>query len=270
MSEFLGIARERVFSPGKVDADRGILEAVAEVLRRRGHCVRVVSAEDVLPRPASGTVVFTMSQGERALAAVRDWERAGVRVINSVGSILNCHRHRMLACFRRASVATPETLLLEDRATWPEWLAGDGGWLKRGDVHATEAGDVVFVADAAAASKALQRLRARGIERVVLQRHVPGVVLKFYAVANGFLAWYPPPETALEISSAQVAELRAVAAAGAQALGLDVYGGDCVVNANGRLRLIDLNDWPSYAPCRAAAAEAIAAHLEAQSESRVQ
>jgi len=270
MSEFLGIARERVFSPGKVDADRGILEAVAEVLRRSGHRVRVVSAEEVLPQPAAGTVVFTMSQGERALAAVRDWERAGIRVINSVDSILNCHRHRMLACFRRASVATPETLLWEDRAAWPEWLAGDGGWLKRGDVHATEAGDVVFVADAAAATEALHRLRARGIERVVLQRHVPGVVLKFYAIANGFLAWYPPPETALEIGSAQVAEPRAVAAAGARAVGLEVYGGDCVVDANGRLRLIDLNDWPSYAPCRAAAAEAIATYLEAQSESRVQ
>jgi len=272
MSEFLGVARERVFSPGKIDADRGILEAVAEVLRRDGHHVRVVSAEDALPRPAPDTVVFTMSQGERALATVRGWERAGVRVINSVDSILNCHRHRMLACFGRASVATPETLLFEDRAVraWPEWLDGDGGWLKRGDVHATEAGDVVFVANVAAAAEALQRLRARGIERVVLQRHVPGVVLKFYAVANGFLTWYPPPETALEISSAQVAELRAVAAGGAEALGLEVYGGDCVVDVNGRLRLIDLNDWPSYASCRAAAAEAIAAHLEAQSESRVQ
>ncbi len=268
MSRFLAVARERVFSPGKIEADRGILEAVAEALRCRGHRVDVASAEDRLPSPAPSTVVFTMSQGEEALGIVREWESRGVRVINSVESILNCHRHRMLDCFRRSGVATPETLLLADHArpAWPSWLAA-GGWLKRGDVHATEAGDVVFVVDEKAAAAGLQRLRRRGIERVVLQRHVPGVVVKFYAVANGFLAWYPPPETRLELSPEQVAALRAVGAEGARALGLEVYGGDCVVDVNGGLQLIDLNDWPSYAPCRLEAAGAIAAHLEAQSES---
>ena len=44
-------------------------------------------------------------------------------------------------------------------------------------------------------------------------------------------------------------------------LGLDVFGGECVVTADGRLPVIDVNDWPSFAPCRPAAARAIASHV---------
>jgi len=34
-----------------------------------------------------------------------------------------------------------------------------------------------------------------------------------------------------------------------------------IVAPSGELTLIDLNDWPSFAPCRDAASEAIADHL---------
>jgi glutathione synthase/RimK-type ligase-like ATP-grasp enzyme len=57
--------------------------------------------------------------------------------------------------------------------------------------------------------------------------------------------------------------LAALARAAARALGLEVYGGDCVIDTGGALWLIDVNDWPSFAPCRAAGAEAIARRLEA-------
>lgn len=268
MSEFLGIARERVFSPGKVDADRLILEAVADDLRRRRHTVTVVSAEDELKRPARTTVVFTMSQGDQALAALREWERAGIRVINSVESILNCHRHRMVAHFARARVSAPETILIDTPSVaWPTWLDRDGGWLKRGDVHATEADDVVRIQGTAAASEAWARFRARGITRAVVQRHLDGVVIKFYGVLDQIVGWYPPANTAFTLTDSQRDELRTTASAAARALGLTVYGGDCVANVTHSLQLIDLNDWPSYAPCRAEGARMIAHHLEAQSES---
>ena len=42
------------------------------------------------------------------------------------------------------------------------------------------------------------------------------------------------------------------------AAGLDVFGGDVIVSSRGELTLIDLNDWPSFAPCRERAAYAIA------------
>ncbi len=270
MREFLGIPRESVFSPGKVDADRAILEAVAEVLRGRGHRVRVAPVESVSQRPARGTTVFTMCQGRPALQVLREWERSGLRVVNSVDAVLGCHRHRMCERLEQAAVAAPETLVLPTAAPgptpWPAWLEVHGGWLKRGDVHATTGADVRFVSSAAAAHAAIADLSARGIERAVLQRHVDGVVLKFYAVADSFLAWFPPPEAPVTLAPEQVDALQKLASGAARALDLEVYGGDVVAGTDGRLQLIDLNDWPSYAPCRAAAAEAIAIRLIALSE----
>jgi hypothetical protein len=258
VSDFLGIAREEVFSPGKVDADRLILEAVADVLRGRGHVVRTVDTDRPLPEPGPATVVFTMSQGARVLDVLRTWERRGIRVVNPVDGILATHRCRMTERLAVAGVPTPETLVVRTDAGWPEWLEDDGGWLKRGDVHATEPGDVLRVRGQAEASRALTELRARGIGAAVLQRHVPGTVLKFYGVVDDFVSWAPHAGEGVVARG-----LPGLAQAAARALGLEVYGGDCVVDARGALWLIDVNDWPSFAPCRAAGAEAIARRLEA-------
>ncbi|HLY37672.1 MAG TPA: hypothetical protein VKU61_06520 [Candidatus Binatia bacterium] len=267
MSAFLGIAREPEFSPGKVDADRAILDAVADVLRARGHRVALTHPEGLPPRPPRGTTVFTMAQGEDALARLRDWERDGVRVVNSVAGVLNCHRHRMCDALARAGVGMPETMLFATAAPppWPAWLARAGGWLKRGDVHATAEGDVRFVADVAAAMASAAELRARGIARAVLQRHVAGVVLKFYAVTGAFFAWFPPPATALTLAPPQNAALREVAERAAHALDLEIFGGDVVAGREG-FEFVDFNDWPSYARCRPGAAQAIASRLEAHGE----
>ena len=44
--------------------------------------------------------------------------------------------------------------------------------------------------------------------------------------------------------------LRRLGEDAAAAAGLDVFGGDVIVGSSGELTLIDLNDWPSFAPCR--------------------
>jgi hypothetical protein len=258
--DFLGIARERVYSPGKVGDDRAILDAVAARLGGR-HRVTVVSADDALPAVTASTVVFAMCQGPAALAAMRAWEAAGVRVINSVAGIENAHRRRMLAAFARDGVPHPESVVLatDDRAALPEWVEA-GAWLKRGDVHATEPDDVVRVAGDGAARGALRAFARRGIATACLQRHVAGAVIKFYAVRGGrFFACYGPEGVALDRDTE--ARLRALADAGAASLQLEVFGGDCVCDGDGNLWLIDLNDWPSYGRCRLGAAEAIAAYV---------
>ena len=52
--------------------------------------------------------------------------------------------------------------------------------------------------------------------------------------------------------------LQRLAEHAAQSLDLAIYGGDAIIAPDGTLQLIDLNDWPSFAPCREAAAQAIA------------
>ena len=261
MIDFLGVARERVYSPGKVADDRAILDAVAARLSA-GHRVEVVSADDPLPAVAPPTVVFAMCQGPAALATLRAWEAAGVRVINSVAGIENAHRRRMLAAFTRDRVRHPESVVLAtgDAAALPAWVDA-GAWVKRGDVHATDADDVVRVADRAAARAALAAFARRGIASACLQRHVAGDVIKFYAVRGGaFFAWFGDEDVHLD--DASEAALRGLAADGAASLELEVFGGDAVRDGDGSLWLIDLNDWPSYGRCRFGAAEAIASFVQ--------
>ncbi len=265
MSTLFGITRERVFSPGKVDDDSAILETAAQFLRQRGHTVTVFRADEAeWPDVAGVSLVFTMAQGSAALARLQAWEAHGVRIVNSTEGIFNCQRQRTIAGLAEAQVAFPPSVLVptQHQAELPEWAAG-GAWVKRGDVHATEAGDVVRVDDRAAAREVLQGFHHRGIPTALVQRHVPGTVLKFYGVRQRFFHCVPPPDRPLPPADL-LDDIRALGERAARALGVEIYGGDCVCETTGALWLIDLNDWPSYASCRAEGGRAIAAYLHAR------
>ena len=266
MSDYFGITRERVFSPGKVEADAAVLEAVAVRLRQLGHVVSVFSGDaPAWPDPDGATAVFTMCQGPGALERLSVWRARGVRVVNSPQAILNCQRHRTVALLNGAGVRFADSILVQTdaRVSLPQWVSG-GAWVKRGDVHATEAGDVVRVDSIDAARAALRAFHTRGIRYAVVQQHVLGTVLKFYAVLGSFFHCVPPP-AAPPLPVAVLARMRALGERAAQALEVEIYGGDCVYDAQrDALGLIDLNDWPSYATCRAEAATEIAAYLHAR------
>lgn len=262
---FVGIAREPVFSPGRVEDDAAILREVATNLRGRGARVEVCQADDDRwPEIDGETMVFTMAQGDTALERLRNLQRRGVLVINSVEGILNCQRHRTVPLLTAAHLAFPESVLVDCTAAdpLPAWIDPAGAWVKRGDVHATDDGDVSFVADAGAARTVLRRFAGRGIARAVVQRHAPGTVVKFYAVRGRFFHAVPPEGAALAADT--LAAIDRLGQQAAQVLDVAIYGGDCVVGDDGELRLIDLNDWPSYRRCRLAAATEIAAYVEAQ------
>lgn len=257
--DYLGIHREAVFAPGKEDADRAILDAVAQQLLDDGAQVAVTDREpDDWPAPHPQTVVFAMCQSAAALERLQSWEQQGVRVINSVDAVRNCHRHRTLEILRQAGVPIPPSIVV------PTTMLGEAErfveqgpvWLKRADVHATEPGDVRRIASPTSLRQGLASFAARGIAHAVLQVHVEGEVTKFYGVADRFFH---------EVDGGNDS-LREVASKATASLGLEVWGGDCVRSSNGELTLIDLNDWPSYGPCRAPAAAAIAAHIRAQKD----
>lgn len=268
MIEFLGITREQVYSPGRVADDAAVLNEVARHLGGRGHRVRVFDADDAKwPQPKAGTLVFAMCQSPRALEHLRAWENDGVRVVNRPDGILNCQRHRTVPLLDGAGVGLPPSLLVDTGRTapLPDWIGENGAWIKRGDVHATEADDVCPVAGAEEARAALRRFAARGITAAVVQRHVPGVVLKFYAVRGSFFHCVRAAEAPV-LPEKVLRDIDALGRAAAERLGVEVYGGDCVYGKDGSMSLIDLNDWPSYRSCRASAASAIANYLQAQKE----
>jgi glutathione synthase/RimK-type ligase-like ATP-grasp enzyme len=51
--------------------------------------------------------------------------------------------------------------------------------------------------------------------------------------------------------------LKSVTTRLAQLIGIDVYGGDVIVDKNGLFYIIDFNDWPSFSRCKTEAAKAI-------------
>ncbi len=223
----------------------------------------------VVPRDAD--LYLSMSQGP-ATARLLELERAGAVFINRPSSVLGCHRHRLVPALAAAGVRFPATdvvdLALADPATVAASpvvraaaLSGGRVWIKRGDVHAERADDVVVVAASGVAAAAAE-FRARGIGRVALQADVGGPVIKFYGVADGrFFRWYDAA-VGLDGPRPVVDEerLRALAFDAARALGLEVFGGDVALPAPDVPVLIDLNDWPSFAPFRAEAAAAIAGY----------
>ncbi|GIW44782.1 MAG: hypothetical protein KatS3mg077_2064 [Candidatus Binatia bacterium] len=264
MPDFVCVLREPEFSPGKVEADAAILVTVAGLLRREQYVVDVLDPRSRhWPQLPRRTVVLSMAQGEEALARLHDWESQGIRVINSVAAVRNCHRLRAVELLRHAGIAAPAAVVVPtDAAALPSWVDDASGvWVKRGDVHAMVAADVQFVAGRHGARRALRELRSRGISTAVVQRHVRGRTVKFYAVGDQFFFIATAGNGGAAPWERRLASLARRAGG---AFGLEVFGGDCIVEPNGECQLIDLNDWPSYAACRQNAAEAIAAYARAE------
>jgi hypothetical protein len=265
--------RQASYSPNQHRTnDTAILDATVAHLERWGWEV-TRGGEDAVAHGALPVahLVLNMCQGPAASERLLALECANVtRLVNRPSSVLGCHRHRLVERLAEpaaagAPVAFPRTLIAATGVGAS--LDGFGRddalvWVKRGDVHAERQEDVVAVRREGLEA-ALGAFAARGIARVALQEHVPGPVLKFYGVADGrFFRYYgadggptaPPPAVDED-------RLRAVAFGAARRLGLDVFGGDVAVPEPERPVLIDLNDWPSFAPFREEAARHIADYV---------
>ena len=256
----LMIQRAPQFSPNSVEKDLAILEAVAARLSVQRHEVSVVS-EDSLHAIVNADVIFTMGRLSETQQTLK--KLSGCRIINVPVGIENCARCRLAAIM--AQVGTPV----------PPAEGPDGYWLKRGDAAAQSKGDVQFAADKFQLADKIRAMEQRGISSYTISAHVVGDLVKFYGVrGTGFFRYYYPTDDgdtkfsdevrngsarhyAFEASSMQSEAERL-----AEAVGIEVYGGDCIVRSDGTFCLIDFNDWPSFSRCREEAAEAIASLIK--------
>jgi glutathione synthase/RimK-type ligase-like ATP-grasp enzyme len=269
----LGIYREKRFSPGiHAAGDAEILERTQAALQCAG-CQTLLMAPEHLPTMTpSIPVVFSMCQSLEALAVLEAWEQQGVLVINRPAAVRACYRLALVAALSQTTLPFPRSLVLAlDEALTSETLAQikttspTGWWVKRGDVHAMQADDVSFVRNVADLPEQLARLRQRGVRHAVVQEHLSGRELKFYAVrGQGIVHAFAPhdPDAAVVDTS----RLQPLAEQASAALGLEIYGGDCLLTADGAPVLIDINDWPSFRGCRAAAATHIAHYILTQAQ----
>jgi len=221
--------------------------------------VDLLTMEQAAERRVDASLIFSMCQGRSALENLADWEREGVKIINSPRSALNTHRDRLPALMVEAGVAFPSTQLVStDKCPDPRSLNLNGGiWLKRGNVHASVTADVQWIDSPHRLETGVADFAKRGIDLAALQAHRAGDEIKFYGVVGGgFFHWYYSGEA--QKYPFNLAHLETMASHAATFVGLDIFGGDVIVSPSGELTLIDLNDWPSFAPCRERASYAIA------------
>jgi hypothetical protein len=264
---FLGIYREPEFSPGRhTSNDALILQLVGKALEREGVSVDLATLEEARGRWKSADLIFSMCQGPGAIMELAEWQRQGALVVNDPQASRRTYRDSLCSTTVEKELGLPHSEFLATDGSAPlepyrKFFDGQGAWLKRSDVHATRTGDVVRLDSFGALAPALKAFHSRGLKRAVLQQHREGDEVKFYAVRGGGLFWpyYPKDSRGYPFSEN---ELKRIAENAAAALDLAVYGGDAIIGPEGSVTLIDLNDWPSFAPCRGAAANAIALHLK--------
>ena len=271
MAQLVAIYRSPSYSPlqHRVN-DTAILDATVGLLEAGGwRATKTTELEVEQGRLPAAELYLNMCQGSLAAEQLMPLESDGIVVVNRPSSALNCHRYRLVRRLSDSTLPFPRTLILASSAALPpsaqlSALSPDRQklWIKRGDVHAERPEDVVATTLDGLA-EALRAFTGRGIPWVALQEHVPGPVVKFYGVTDGrFFNWYGA-DAGFAGERPQVDEnrLKALAFEAAAILGLEVFGGDVAFPEPDRPVLIDINDWPSFAPFREAAARAIAAYI---------
>jgi glutathione synthase/RimK-type ligase-like ATP-grasp enzyme len=258
----LGVYRETEFSPGKVEHDAAILDAVLAELKRQDVEVSATSAARFVEEPPRAVdLVLAMCQGERALGRLVALEQQGAIAINSALAIRNCYRDLLCAGLVHARVPIPTGALVRTDARPPDLtplavLDLDAPmFVKRGDLHALAPEDVQRVQSRGALRAALAGMAQRGVTIAYVQQAVEGRVIKFYGVSGG--EYFAALVEEGPISERVQLELAKSAAAAAVTLGLEAWGGDAIVDGE-QFMMIDFNDWPSFSPVREAAARAIA------------
>ena len=81
---------------------------------------------------------------------------------------------------------------------------------------------------------------------------------------GAWFEWFYHRDQRLERHPFHPADLTAAASRAAASLGLEVFGGDAIATRDGRVFVIDLNAWPSFALYRETASEKIASYLAAR------
>ena len=255
----IGVYREDVYSPGKVTQDASILDSALRELSRRGCRCSAVRTEELSDGLPPADLVLSMAQSDSVLRREEEWERKGLAVMNSPGSVRNCYRKPLIELLSRGGMPLPQGRIVsleELRCRLPVGSSGGFCWLKRGDVHAVAAGDVAMVRSGEDLEKALDHFTRNDIREILVQEHVEGRTVKFYAVGNDYFRAFL--STSGEEITGQVPGLKEVAWECAGVLGLEIYGGDAILTDSGGIAIVDLNDWPSFSSCCSSAAEAIA------------
>jgi hypothetical protein len=269
-----GIKRNTKYSPNHIGNDGMIFNLTAEHLRRMGYEVNEYTEAEFILMGEQEKYLFNMGRERSTLNHLKQMENNGAVVINSGFGVENCSRAAMTRLLTENGIPHPASIIVnvtEDPTGKLEKMDADAFWIKRGDSHTIHREDVTYARNIAEAKSILQEFAFRDIPNAVINEHLVGDLVKFYGVANtDFFYWFYPFDLSLTKFGLEavngsakefpfnVEALKKACDKAGEVLDVKIYGGDCVVDSNGDFKIIDFNDWPSFAPCRDEAAPYIA------------
>ncbi len=255
-----GIRRKTEFSPNHVVNDLLIINQTADELKMLGVEVTLYDEGAITAETVMEKMIFSMAQGPIGSNTLLKIEERGAFIINSPRAVMNCYRINMVRLLPEAGIPFPRSVIVAtDADVNPRdlGLTTDKVWIKRGDVHAVHKEDVTLANSDDEELTLLKEFHARDIREAILQEHLDGDTVKFYAVREAELFhWYYL--NGVYHTKFNVPKLRELASASAEVLNLFVYGGDAIIGRDGSITIIDINDWPSFAPVREQASKQIA------------
>ena len=286
MVKIAGIRRGNQYSPNHIGNDAAIFNLVVENLTKSGYEVTEYSEQEFLESSSiDAEVIFDMVRDKKSIRKLQQLEDEGKLVLNSGYGIENCTREKMTRLLISNQVPHPYSIIVDTNKPLPvetEKMVSNC-WIKRGDFHAIHREDVSYTRNIEEAESLLNEYALRGIETAVINEHLSGDLIKFYGVAGtDFFYWFYPDvqkhsKFGLEVINGKavgtwfdVSFLKDICNRAAKVLDICIYGGDGVVDANGDIKIIDFNDWPSFAPCRTEAAPYIAQCIKERIREKVE
>lgn len=278
--KIIGVKRKTKFSPNHIGNDGMIFSLVADSLKTLGYEVEDYTEDEFMVNDISAKFVFNMARSRTTLKRLRQLETQGSVIVNSGTGIENCFREKMTRILMDNGIPHPRSIIVDINEDPTEGLKSIGAgayWIKRGDSHAIHREDVTYARSIEEVKDILKEFALRGIPNAVINEHLVGDLVKFYGVADtDFFYWFYPFDlshskfgleaingSAKEFSFS-VENLKKACDKAGEVLDVKIYGGDCVVAPDGTFKIIDFNDWPSFAPCRDVAAPKIAECIHKQ------
>lgn len=260
---FAGIKRKEHYSPNHSTNDTLLLQKTAKELEKLGADYVLYTEDEFLSSSVDADIFFSMARSRNTIEKLIKHEKEGAFVINSTQASINTHRVNMIKIMKSKNIPLPKSIAVKTNSNIKHKVSQVGKnkiWIKRGDVHAIHREDVTLVHCDEELNYILNEFLLRGIDEAVLQEHIEGDVVKFYSVKDtDFFYWYYfESENQYEFNFNY---LKYVAEKSAEYLNLKIYGGDAIVRKDGTIKIIDINDWPSFAPVRDEASKVIAQKL---------
>ncbi len=247
------------------DNDASILQSTVEHLQILGAEVDVYNDGEEFDAKRYNAL-FHMSRTPATLQRLQEIEKR-TPVTNTAKAVRNCSRKEQITALQRAGIMQPPFSF--HSTTTNNLHTSQPVWLKRCDGWSCHANDVCYADCANELQKAMNNFCSRGIKEVACCHHIAGDIVKFYGVENNFFHFsYPNPEKTkfgLEKINGpaqhypfDTTQLKTIAFAAARSIGVEIFGGDCIVTKEGDIYIIDINDFPAFSCCRNEAAKAIA------------